>query len=116
VLKFHKLRKANCSTKYIIHCPVLSAKSMPREGDFLADLAVISYEKLLKKDPAESSKLLTACVEWGFFYLDLSSLTAENYRNLVSAMNSISQEYFSRPLEEKMKDTKEEWGVFNICG
>jgi isopenicillin N synthase-like dioxygenase len=89
---------------------------MPQDGEFLADLSVISYEKLLRKDPTEASNLLSACVKWGFFYLDLSSLTAENYRNLVSSLNRVSQKYFSRPLEEKLKDSNEEWGVFNICG
>jgi isopenicillin N synthase-like dioxygenase len=89
---------------------------MPQEGDFLAELAVISWEKLHQKDPAEATRLLSACTDWGFFYLDLNSNKAEKYRHLVSALNRVSQEYFARPLEEKMKDTNEEWGVFNICG
>ncbi len=89
---------------------------MPQERDLLAELAVVNYEKLLKKDPAEASKLLSACTKIGFFYLDLSSLAAENYRNLVSALDQVSLEYFSRPLKEKLKDTDNDWEVFNICG
>lgn len=91
-------------------------KQMTKERDLLANLAVLNYEKLVRKDPAEASKLLHACSRIGFFYLDLSCVTAENYRNLVSALNRRSQEYFSRPLKEKMKDMNDEWEVFNICG
>jgi isopenicillin N synthase-like dioxygenase len=89
---------------------------MAQEGDLLANLAVLNYEKLVKKDPVEASRLLFACANIGFFYLDLSSATAENYRNLVSALNRASQDYFSRPLKEKMKDMNNDWEVFNISG
>jgi len=108
------------SFKEIIQNPefisTVPRNSMAQEGDLLAKLAVLNYEKLVKKDPAEASKLLFACAKIGFFYLDLSSVTAEKYRNLVSALNRESQEYFSRPLKEKLKDMNSDWEVFNICG
>jgi len=118
-VKIHKQDISNSSkgittnSTFLLRAP---RKSMAQEGDLLANLAVLNYEKLVKKDPVEASRLLFACANIGFFYLDLSSATAENYRNLVSALNRASQDYFSRPLEEKMKDMNNDWEVFNISG
>jgi isopenicillin N synthase-like dioxygenase len=89
---------------------------MPKEGDFLANLPTISYEKLLKHDVAESASLFEACTGWGFFYLDLRATELENYRNLVSRLQVVSKNYFNLPLEQKMKDKNEEWAKFRICG
>ena len=83
----------------------------------VADLTVISYEKLLCKDAAEAALLLSACAKWGFFYLDLGGRNGENYRTIVGELFGVSQNYFAKPIEEKLKDTMdEEMEVFNICG
>ena len=82
----------------------------------IANLSVISYEKLLKGDAEEASNLLSACSEWGFFYLDLTSDVAESYRTNANTFREIAIQYFSKPLEDKLKDKNEDWGTFNICG
>ena len=83
----------------------------------IANLAIISYEKLLCKDAAEAVLLLSACAEWGFFYLDLGGGNGESYRKTVGELFDVSKGYFAKPIEEKLKDTMdEEIEVFNICG
>ena len=83
----------------------------------MADLTVISYEKLLRKDAAEAAHLLSACAEWGFFYLDLGGSKGARYRKTVGELFGVSKDYFAKPIEEKLKDTMdEEIEVFNICG
>lgn len=81
-----------------------------------ANLAFISYEKLFHNDPEESAKLFAACTEWGFFYLDLSSDTAKAYRATSVELHDVAVQYFEKPLLEKMRDTNDDWGTFNICG
>jgi isopenicillin N synthase-like dioxygenase len=82
----------------------------------VADIAVISYEKLLAKDPAEVLKLYEASTHWGFFYLDLDGHQTREYLDNVGALFEAAKEYFARPLEEKLKDTRKEIPVYNICG
>lgn len=89
----------------------------PGSDNKVADLAVISYEKLLRKDFAEAALLLSACAERGFFYLDLGGSKGDGYRKTVGKLFGVSKEYFAKPVEEKLKDTMdEEMKVFNICG
>ena len=97
--------------------PSTLVSSAPGSDNKVADLTVISYEKLLRKDAAEAALLLSACAEWGFFYLDLGGSNGKNYRKIVGELFGLSQHYFAKPIEEKLKDTMdEEMEVFNICG
>ena len=90
---------------------------LPGSATEIADLTVIHYEKLLRKDPAEAALLLSACADWGFFYLDLGGFSGEHYRKTVDDLFGVSKTYFAKPIEEKLKDTMdEEIEVFNICG
>jgi len=82
----------------------------------IAHLSVINYKKLANNDPEESAKLFSACLEWGFFYLDLAFDETEAYRASVDRLKDFSIDYFSRPLEEKIRDTNDAWETFNICG
>ncbi|KAK3309422.1 2OG-Fe(II) oxygenase family oxidoreductase [Chaetomium strumarium] len=82
----------------------------------VANIAVVSYEKLLAKDPAEVAKLYEACAHWGFFYLDLDGDQTKEYLDNVGALFGAAKEYFAKPLEEKLKDTRKEIPVYNICG
>ena len=83
----------------------------------MANLTVIHYEKLLRKDAAEAALLLSACADSGFFYLDLGGLSGERYQKTVDELFGVSKTYFAKPIEEKLKDTMdEEMQVFNICG
>lgn len=97
--------------------PSTPISGVPGSDDKVADLTVINYEKLLRKDAAEAALLLSACAEWGFFYLDLGNNKGDNYRKTVGEMFGVSKDYFAKPIEEKLKDTMdEEMEVFNICG
>ena len=51
----------------------------PGSATQIADLTVIHYEKLLRNDAAEAALLLSACADWGFFYLDLGGLSGGGY-------------------------------------
>ena len=82
----------------------------------IADLTVISYDNLLRKDATEAALLYSACADWGFFYLDLGGNGTEVYRRTVDGLFRVAKEYFAKPLEEKLKDTKKDIDVFNICG
>lgn len=82
----------------------------------VANIALIAYEKLLAKDPAEIAKLYEACAHWGFFYLDLDGNQTKEYLDNVGALFGAAKEYFAKPLEEKLKDTRKEIPVYNICG
>ena len=89
----------------------------PGSATQIADLTIIHYEKLLRKDTAEAALLLSACADSGFFYLDLGGFSGERYRKTVDDLFGVSKTYFTKPIEEKLKDTKdEEIEVFNICG
>ena len=93
------------------------ASGAPGSAHQIADLTVITYEKLLLKDPAEAALLLSACADRGFFYLDLGGFSGEGYRKTVGELFDVSKNYFAKPVEEKLKDTMdEEIEVFNICG
>ncbi|KAI8626834.1 2OG-Fe(II) oxygenase family oxidoreductase [Xylariaceae sp. FL1651] len=68
-----------------------------------AYLQTLSFAKLAGKDPAELSKLLDACKQQGFFYLDLAgSDAAQGLEDRLKAL-SLTKEWFDRPMEEKMK-------------
>ena len=94
-------------------------KPLPADGgnEFrVADLAVISYEKLLRKDPSEKALLHSACVDWGFFYLDLGGSGTESYLRAIESLFGVAKDYFAKPLEEKLRDTKKDISIFNVCG
>lgn len=84
-------------------------------GD-IANLSVISFQKLLHDDTEEASRLFSACSEWGFFCLDLASDEIEPYRASADRLHDFAVEYFHQPLEDKMQDTNHAWETFNICG
>jgi isopenicillin N synthase-like dioxygenase len=97
--------------------PSTSISNNPTSSDKVADLAIISYEKLLHKDEAEAANLLHACTEAGFFYLDLRGTGSKGYLEVVNDIFGLSKDYFAKPLEEKLNDTnKDDISVFNICG
>lgn len=72
------------------------------------DLPVISYELVHAKDPAELQKLVDACRPpphgLGFFFVDLSGLSAKEGMLNVKDVKSSSQAYFTQQHEDKMND------------
>jgi isopenicillin N synthase-like dioxygenase len=68
-----------------------------------AYLQTLSFAKLAGKDVGELAKLLEACQQQGFFYLDLAgSDAAQALEDRLQAL-SLTKEWFDRPMEEKMK-------------
>jgi isopenicillin N synthase-like dioxygenase len=83
----------------------------------VADLAVINYGQVLRRDPKECRALLEACERWGFFYLDLrQNDDCVTYFALTQDLLDFSKHYFSQSLEKKLYDRKEDFATFNICG
>ncbi|KAK4201255.1 hypothetical protein QBC40DRAFT_324733 [Triangularia verruculosa] len=70
----------------------------------LAPLTVISYTKLLANDVIESSNLLSACQNQGFFHLDLSSSsTGASLLSQSSQLYTLARSLFALPLETKQQ-------------
>lgn len=93
-----------------------SMLDLSENRDNVSNLSVVSYQKLLSKDLTEAKTLLHSCTEQGFFYLDLGSVDMKSYLKLKDSLFDIAKEYFSRSLTEKLQDSRDEIGVFNICG
>lgn len=72
----------------------------------MAKLETIDFSLLVSKNRAELLRLLALSEKDGFFYLDLQGWEQggiiEDKKNVVSMM----EEYFGRPVEEKMKDDR----------
>jgi isopenicillin N synthase-like dioxygenase len=81
-----------------------------------ADLTVVNYQRLLSGDEDEELAMYTASSKWGFFYLDLGDFEDPKYLEIVRELFDASKTYFEKSLVEKLKDTRSEPDVFNICG
>jgi isopenicillin N synthase-like dioxygenase len=70
-----------------------------------AALSVIDWGRLKSGDADEGARLLAACDDQGFFYLNLSSEPAflQDHKSVLHLMN----EYFHQGLAEKMKDDRQ---------
>ncbi|KAI1127807.1 2OG-Fe(II) oxygenase family oxidoreductase [Nemania abortiva] len=68
-----------------------------------AYLQTLSLAKLTSKDVDELAKLLDACKNQGFFYLDPASYEAAKPLEDRQKALSFTKEWFDRPMEEKMK-------------
>jgi len=68
-----------------------------------AHLETLSYAKLVGKDQTELTRLLTACQQQGFFYLDLAESSASQALEDRQKALTETKEWFDRPTEEKMK-------------
>ena len=89
-----------------------------------APLLRISLKKLLDSDSEELRRLWSACTELGFFYLDLrnarndgGTLDGDNYVQEADRLFGVSEEFFSLPLDEKVKyDFKDQGSYFGYKG
>lgn len=71
----------------------------------IAPLATIDFSKLAEKDAVETQRLYDACVDDGFFYLDLQG--PHPWNKVVADHESlldIMKDYFEKPHEVKMED------------
>ncbi|KAK0737643.1 hypothetical protein B0T21DRAFT_169356 [Apiosordaria backusii] len=70
----------------------------------LAPLTTISHSKLLSNDSIESSKLLSACKNQGFFHLDLRTTPqGATLLSQSSQLYNLAQSLFALPLETKQQ-------------
>lgn len=70
-------------------------------GQRIAQLPTVSYRALAKDDPTEVAKLLSVCVEEGFFYLDMRDDNA-----LLGELDTIygcMETWFGQPDDVKRK-------------
>jgi isopenicillin N synthase-like dioxygenase len=64
-------------------------------------MQTIDYGKLLSQDPAEVDKVLNACLEEGYFYLDLQSLDGRRMLADQQDILSLMHRFFESPIEAK---------------
>jgi isopenicillin N synthase-like dioxygenase len=81
-----------------------------------ADLPIIDLSKLLEGDLVTKSRLLAACQEVGFFYLDLQSPSGGATLRQVEDLFDTAQKIFDLPVEEKSKYVTENYGGSKIHG
>lgn len=68
-----------------------------------AHLETLSFAKLASKEKTELKRLLDVCQQQGFFYLDLADSSASQGLDDRLKALSVTQAWFDRPTEEKMK-------------
>lgn len=69
----------------------------------IAELRTIKMHRLLDCDTEEVKKLILACQEVGFFYLDLKSSGCGTLLANIDRANSIMTEWFGQNLENKLQ-------------
>lgn len=69
-----------------------------------ANLAVLTFSKFIANDHAKLSKLVSACENEGFFYLDLHDWQSGKVIADLEIANTIMRDWFNKPLDEKMKN------------
>ncbi|KAK2009851.1 Clavaminate synthase-like protein [Colletotrichum eremochloae] len=69
----------------------------------LAQLRTIKFSSLLDRDPAELTKLIRACEEVGFFYLDLTSPCDEKMLRNLEDLSALMKGWFMHSLEKKLQ-------------
>ena len=85
----------------------INGVSSSLNGKKYADLKVISFHGLFYCEVDTLSRLMSACSEDGFFYLDVSSPNQQWLRDLVAQVIDASGRFFSRlsPAEKMLYDT-----------
>jgi isopenicillin N synthase-like dioxygenase len=64
-------------------------------------MRTINYSLLLSADPTEISSVLAACLEDGYFYLDLASIDGRRMLSDADTTLSLMKRFFSAPIEAK---------------
>ncbi|KAJ5898822.1 hypothetical protein N7495_003566 [Penicillium taxi] len=68
-----------------------------------AELSTIRFINLFDKDKSELRKLIAACENDGFFYLDLESSGSEKFWADLYEIDSITKKWFSQSTDVKLK-------------
>jgi len=75
----------------------------PFPGDVrTAPLLILSFEKLQNNDEEEIGRLIRACEDIGFFYLDLRG-PGDNILDDANKLFKVGEELYDLPVEEKTK-------------
>jgi isopenicillin N synthase-like dioxygenase len=64
-------------------------------------MQTIDYGLLLSQDPAEVDKVLNACLEEGYFYLDLTSIDGRRMLGDQQETLKLMKRFFDAPIEQK---------------
>lgn len=64
-------------------------------------MQTINYGQLLSQDPAEVDKVLKACLEEGYFYLDLQGIDGRRMLDDQQETLKLMQRFFESPIEAK---------------
>lgn len=64
-------------------------------------MQTIDYGLLLSQDPGEVDRVVQACLEEGYFYLDLSGLDGRRTLADHAALLALMKRFFAAPIEEK---------------
>jgi isopenicillin N synthase-like dioxygenase len=64
-------------------------------------MQTIDYGLLLSQDPAEVDKVLKACLEEGYFYLDLTSIDGRRMLGDQQETLKLMKRFFDAPIEQK---------------
>lgn len=68
-----------------------------------AVIQTVAFDKLVRRDATELARLLAACEQEGFFYLDLTSPESKSLYDDYKSVLSVMKEWFNESPEEKAK-------------
>lgn len=95
-ISFHQI-----DVLYLLIMPVVTTDPNPALDQ--ANLHILNFSSLLNGDKSELAKLLSACENYGFFYLDLRDWESGTMLQSLEATWRIMKQWFNKPLEEKLK-------------
>ncbi|KAH8725754.1 hypothetical protein GQ44DRAFT_726499 [Phaeosphaeriaceae sp. PMI808] len=81
----------------------------------IVDLAIIDYQQLLSGYQDKELTLYSTCTKWEFLYLSFENMEDLSYLSTVQKLFEVSENYFDKPLSEKVLDTLSDPALFNIC-
>lgn len=95
--------KANNSTLPTIILKMTVSRPEEYKDVRTADLSTIQFYNLFDKNKSEMKKLLTACEEDGFFYLNLQSEGSEKFWKDLDEIDRLAKDWFAQPTAVKLK-------------
>jgi isopenicillin N synthase-like dioxygenase len=84
--------------------PSLDSGEASASYEPIAQIDTITFSKLLDRDPQQTNKLVSACENVGFFYLDISDVHSATMLRNLDALNLIMKDWFAQPASVKRKE------------
>ncbi|KAK0378810.1 hypothetical protein CLIM01_03857 [Colletotrichum limetticola] len=69
-----------------------------------ANLDTVVFSKVLDRDPATIDKIISACENVGFFYLDISDQYSATMLENLDSLNIVMKDWFDQPTAAKRKE------------